>query len=522
MNLVALSLLSLMATPPLGQARLRYAVVVGNNQGRTDELPLRYAEQDAARMAAVLRRLGGVPAQNTTLLLGEDASSIRRAILDVNARIRREGEGVADSMLFVYYSGHADVEGLHPGPETLRYGELKAMVAGSSARARVLILDGCRSGGLTNVKGASEAPVFSLGEPGGAAQGIAMISSSAAGEDSQESERLGASFFSHHLLNAFLGAGDANADGKITLNEAYKYAYHNTLRSSGRTVSLQHPTYAYELKGRSALVITQLFEGQKPTGHLALGSPGLYLIMRDQEAGEVVAEVNAPSAGTRLALSPGRYFVQRRARDHYREYEVELAANAQVDLSDRAFREVGYARLVRKGAARTVSHAALVLLAGRGPVLQGQGPMGALIMEYRASFPWASLALRARLGQALLQRLNDVLEVRHQELAGGLSGQRFFDLPFVSLGVGLVVEMVYHRQSFQSAAPLASRTSLGVTLGALLSAEVELFGPLVARIEGGPVTYLFRRAQTQTGEVVEEKLSSSVTGWGALGLGWRF
>lgn len=37
----------------------RYAVVIGNNVGRGLDVPLRYAESDARRLAAVLRELGG-------------------------------------------------------------------------------------------------------------------------------------------------------------------------------------------------------------------------------------------------------------------------------------------------------------------------------------------------------------------------------------------------------------------------------------------------------------------------------
>ncbi len=500
----------------------RYAVIIGNNQGRADEVALRFAQQDATRMASVLRRLGGVPAQNLTVLLGEDAGSIRRAVLDINARIRQENAPNTETMLFVYYSGHADAQGLHPGDSALSYRELKAMITGSSARARVLVLDGCRSGGLTNVKGAGPAQEFALVDNSGGVQGVAMISSSAAGEDSQESERLGASFFSHHLINAFVGAGDKNNDGQVTLNEAYKYAYHNTLRSSGRTISLQHPTYAFDLKGRGELMMTELRSGLKGSARLVLDRPGRYLILREREGGEVIAELSAARPETLLALPPGRYFVQRRGADRYREYEVELAAEQEVALASRPFKEVGYARLVRKGTQRRAAHAAMVLVSGRGAVLQGQGPAAAVLAGYELSLPWATVGARIRFGQTLTTRLDEGLEVRHRELGLGLLGQRLFDLPYVSLGLGLWLEAVYHRQTLQGVLPPAPRTSWGLNIGVLLSAEVELYGPLLLRAEGGPVTYLLRRTQTSGGEIQSESLSSSVTGWGGLGLGWRF
>ena len=75
------------------------------------------------------------------------------------------------------------------------------------------------------------------------AEGTAFISSSTADENSQESDRLRGLFFSHHLVNALRGAADRNSDGLVTLAECYEYTYAQTLRSSGQTLSIQHPTY---------------------------------------------------------------------------------------------------------------------------------------------------------------------------------------------------------------------------------------------------------------------------------------
>ena len=160
-------------------AERRYAVVVGNNRGRGgDERPLRYAERDAQTFASVLRRLGGVPAENTVLMLGETSSAIRRAILEVNARIRAENELDLQSTLIVYYSGHADADGLHPGRDALSYDELRAMLRGSPARVRLLVLDGCRSGELTHVKGGAPADAFQVKiESNPSVEGMVMITS---------------------------------------------------------------------------------------------------------------------------------------------------------------------------------------------------------------------------------------------------------------------------------------------------------------------------------------------------------
>ena len=90
------------------------------------------------------------------------------------------------------------------------------------------------------------------------AEGFAIITSSTADESSQESDRLRASFFSHHLVNGLRGAADANGDHIVSLDEVYTYTYAETLRSSGRTMALQHPTYRVDLKGKGDVVLTRL------------------------------------------------------------------------------------------------------------------------------------------------------------------------------------------------------------------------------------------------------------------------
>jgi hypothetical protein len=70
-------LLVLLPTAALAEAE-RYAVVVGNDVGEPPDVPLRYAEMDAARVASVLQEVGGVRPENTVLLQGKDADTVRR------------------------------------------------------------------------------------------------------------------------------------------------------------------------------------------------------------------------------------------------------------------------------------------------------------------------------------------------------------------------------------------------------------------------------------------------------------
>ena len=123
----------------VAHADTRWSIVIGNDRGRATEGELRYAEDDARKFHALLRELGGVQAENALLLLGEDAETVRRAIVAVNDRIR-QGDPAA-STLVVYYSGHADEGALHLGETALQLAELESLVRGSSAAFRLVVLD---------------------------------------------------------------------------------------------------------------------------------------------------------------------------------------------------------------------------------------------------------------------------------------------------------------------------------------------------------------------------------------------
>ena len=139
----------------------RFAVIVGANRGAADEARLKYAETDAEKVHEVLRHLGGFRPEDMILLKGEDADTVRRALLTVNARIRNQSSGPPEkTALFVYFSGHGDARNLHFGGTELPLEEIKALIDGSPAGFRMLTVDACRSGALTRAKGGTIGPPF--------------------------------------------------------------------------------------------------------------------------------------------------------------------------------------------------------------------------------------------------------------------------------------------------------------------------------------------------------------------------
>ncbi len=504
-------LVALVALVALEAHAAVHLVAIGANRGEPDETPLLHAERDASLFAGVMRRLGG--AEDVVELYGEDANAVRGALQAVG---RRLGPG---SQLVIYYSGHADARGLHLTGTLLPYRELESTVLGLPARVRVLILDACRSGAATRVKGTTAGKDFVVGpESPSLPEGTAIITSSAAGEDSHESDRLRGSFFTHHLVTGLRGAADRNADGRVTLGEAYDYAYHQTLRASGTTPNLQHPTFSVDLRGRTDVELTRLDRDKSRSGRLAFARGGNYLVLEEGDAGAVAAELTVPAGGGSLLLPPGTYFVQRRDRTAYEEWTLCLTAGATVAADSTPGRTVAYARLLRKGGhAEPAVHGLLLMGAGRGGVLGGVGGHG--VLAYTIDLPALTLGVRVRGGGG---DLGGTLESTTLELGMGLTVERVIDLAWLSLAFGVAVEGVLHHQRFESRGDAPARTGWGVGFAALLALERELGAGWLLRLEAGPIAQVLEKAVVTDGVVTGSEWASPVTWWFAGGLGWRF
>ncbi|MCB9550282.1 MAG: caspase family protein [Myxococcales bacterium] len=492
-----------------------HVVVIGNGFGEPGEVGLRYAHDDARAVAEVLRALGDVPSTRITTLLDGSADDVQQTLAGLAPRL------AGASVLVVFYSGHADAEGLHLGGTSLPFAALQAQIRALPARMKLLVIDACRSGNATRVKGLRPAPEFRVDFADEAlAEGMAIITSSTAGETSQESDALQASFFSHHLVNALRGAGDRDGDGAVTLAEAYAYAYDGTLRSSGRTLDLQHPTYAWDVKGRGDLVLTRVADADQRVGRLELGEPTVHLVT-DAVAGQVVAEVKPSRAGATLALPPRRYRVQERQARAYLEYDVTLRAGEVVALRDRPRQRIEYDRLVRKGGGeRTVVHGLRALVGVRSQLVADEGAMPQLTLGYSVDTPWFSGELRGRAGQVSASAPEGRAPRRHEEYAGALVLSRAVDLAWLTVGLGLVGEVAVHRQVFTDGdAPTRQSTTGG--FGALAAAERWLGGGLALRLEGGPMATVLRAGEVELGGEVDVGQQTALVWWAAGGLTWR-
>jgi hypothetical protein len=345
-----------------------HALIVGSNAGGRGQTALRYAERDAGRMAELLRDLGGFPAEQVELVLGPSRSQLERALDTLASRVASESAAGRSPRVVFYYSGHARASALNLGREEMPLADLRRRLLGLSSGLTVVVLDACQSGAFSRVKGADPAADFSFNSLARlSSKGVAVLASSSASELSQESDRLGSSYFTHHLMVGLRGAGDTSRDGRVSLDEAYRYAYHQTLVATTATaVGAQHVSLEVDLVGKGEVAITHPAAAD---AHLELPAAlvGEVLVER-RSARSVMAEVHkAKGQMVRLALPGGAYRVMVRTpkADHLRRCDLTLRRGAarRLDL-DGCDRVALVSETAKGGAAFTGPRVSVELGAG--------------------------------------------------------------------------------------------------------------------------------------------------------------
>ena len=417
----------------------RFAFVLGNNVGAQDEAPLRHSHLDAERVSQALQSFSGVPPEHVVKLLDADSAVVLRALDNLSARVRdyaRANPG-AETILFFYYSGHADAAGLHLGRTRLELSALRALFAASSAGLNVVILDACRSGELTRVKGAEPAEPFHMSDLGASSnRGVAILTSSSSDEDSQESDRLKGSFFTHHLVAGLRGPADASSDGTITLSELYEYAFTETLRATSRQAVVQHPTFAIDLRGHRDVVMVREEYASGTLATLTLERPGDYLIFRGDAEGELLAEVRAAGA-THIRVPAGRYFMRVRGEGGVLEGVVAANPSEVLAVSLDGMTRVPFAQALRKGhePRRDVS-LRLGLLLGVNPTHPtSERPQVLAAVGVGVDMSALSVEMRLRMSQSAYG--NDIVSLRERAGGASVAAVKLFDLGGWAAGGGL-------------------------------------------------------------------------------------
>ena len=294
----------------------RYALIVSSNGGGRDRPRLRYADSDARAMADVLRELGGLRAEDLVLAPNATRATITASFRRLRDLLDRARTGPRREVV-IYYSGHSDEESLLLAGERVSYRELREWIHGTGADVRIAILDSCASGALIRQRGGTRTASF-LGDRSVEARGHAFLTASSADEAAQESDRIGAAFFTHYLVSGLRGAADINRDGIVTLAEGYQFAYHETLRRTEQTAAgAQHATYDIQLAGIGDLVLTDL---RATSSSLQLDTELAGRVSVRDATGRLVVELHKHRhQEVALALAPGSYTV---AAEHGGERRV--------------------------------------------------------------------------------------------------------------------------------------------------------------------------------------------------------
>src|SRR5262249_2721563 len=140
-----------------------------------------------------------------------------------------------------------------------------------------------------------------------ALKGRVVITSSSAKESSMESDRIGGSYFTHHLVAAMRGAADSgkDPDGRVTLTEALEYAEARTIESTcGTLAGSQHPHRAIDLQGQGDVVLSEL---DRSSGKIDFDveEAGRWLVA--QAGAPRVFELEKPGGRRTFAVQPGTY-----------------------------------------------------------------------------------------------------------------------------------------------------------------------------------------------------------------------
>ena len=500
------------------RAEDRFAVVIGNNLGETGEAPLRYAEADAARVASVLLDIGGVRAENLVLLQGQDGGAVRRALIAVNERIRRGRPKQA--VLVVYYSGHADEVALHLGDTSLSLDEVRGLVQGSAAAFRLSIVDACRSGGLTRVKGGTIVPrTRVLVYDDAVGEGTVFLTATSANEDAQESETIRGSFFTHFLVTGLLGAADDNRDGAVDLNEAYRFAYAYTLRATSRTLGgLQHPTFQQNLKGKGEVVLTR-WSAKANRAFFTFPAAQSWLLMRDSDQGPIVAEITAQAANRTVSVRPGTYFVLGRAPTAVLEGTVEAGANTRIVVGDLDLARTEYAQLVRKGGVRgpTLVHGPSAGYQMRTGLEGNSGICQGAFGSYAAELP--AITIAGRVGYCAGTFRFRESDGTNDELDFELRIHRAVDVGPVTLhaGVGAALTILRQRVTITSRLNQTTtevreeRSSVGTHGDIGVGVQYSLPWGMYAGVDGHAMVYLYDVQQPDLDRALEATFAARLS-----------
>jgi hypothetical protein len=302
----------------------RYALLVGSNYGGGAVEQLQWAEADAGRFAALLKSLGGFSDSATVTLLHPDSAALDKELRRSAAQMRTSKTPENDLFL-LYYSGHADGLDMLLGATKYPLKKVQKYLDSLPAAIRIGVFDACQSGAVTAYKGGRRAEPFYLTTPQ-KIKGQVIIASAAANERAQESESLKGSIFSFFWLSGLRGSADASGDRRVTLNEAYHYAYRKTVETSTITGGeAQHPMYRFNIRGEGDIMLTDLAASRGGI-RFDRSCEGKFLVLSDSYTDIFADFYKKKNTEAFVSLDPGNYTVINADNGDVGLYSFEVGA----------------------------------------------------------------------------------------------------------------------------------------------------------------------------------------------------
>lgn len=344
---IALAIAALAWSASARAEPVRILVSAGHKLGLAAERPLKYADNDAARVRDVLVGLGGVRPEHAFVVVEPSRAQLFGAI--DRARAEAQKHKADEVSLVFYFSGHGDREALHLGDERVPMSDLQAKLAEVPAALRIAVTDACRT---TREKGfVADEPFAISATTSPQATGQVWLHASSDGEAAQESDELQGALFTHAWINGLRGAADANGDARVTLDEAFAFAHAQTLiRSSKSSGVVQKPEAVVNLRELAPVVLTQT-ASRLATISLPQARDTHFLVYTSG-AKSVLSELwSSPDRRIALSVPPGRYVVLRRLGGAGGTAQIALGEGEQRKLEDGDFAATSLEALARKGEA---------------------------------------------------------------------------------------------------------------------------------------------------------------------------
>jgi hypothetical protein len=291
----------------------RAGVILVSPHGITGESPLSYSMQDAKRISQALQEVGEV---DSTMLLIIEAKSPKQVLQEIEAfaiSLSKTTHNQPQLLLQFYYSGHGSEQNFHIHNQRLAFADVKSTLSLAKAQATIYVLDVCYGASFFTAKGFKTAPPVRLSmQLQDWTKGEVIISSSARNEESFEVKSLEGSVFTTQWVMGLRGAADKNRDGKVSLFEAYNFAYEQTVTYTAEKLhATQHPGYSMELTGAQDVLLSRPVAASSGI-IFDRCPPGVYQIFNHSRQ-VMVGEVRIPEGEAfSLALEAGNYEVRNR------------------------------------------------------------------------------------------------------------------------------------------------------------------------------------------------------------------